>query len=64
MLKPKSVKPRMQDPPRYPKVTIPMDNEFKGDYKRMLKAMETMLKLEVTKAVKNENKTKEADNVQ
>jgi hypothetical protein len=38
---------KMIDPPRYPKVTVPIDNEFKKEYTRMSKSMLNMLKVEI-----------------
>lgn len=37
----------MIDPPRYPKVTVPIDNSFKKKGVKMLKSIEAMIKVEV-----------------
>lgn len=37
----------MIDPPRYPKVTIPIDNSFKKSYKDMAQSMIAMLNVEL-----------------
>ena len=38
---------KMIDPPRYPKVTVPIDNEFKREYVNMGKSMLNMLRVEI-----------------
>lgn len=43
----KKIKPKMQDPPRFPKVTVPIDNSFKKEYKGMIKSLGVMLKKEI-----------------
>lgn len=38
---------KMIDPPRYPNVTVPIDNSFKKKGKRMLQSIYSMIKVEV-----------------
>ena len=45
-------KPKMQDPPRYPKVTVPIDNDCKLEYGKALKSMVLMLKVEINELYK------------
>jgi len=40
---------KMIDPPRYPKVTLPIENEMKKEYENSSKLMMAMLTVELTK---------------
>lgn len=44
---------KMVDPPRFPKVTNPIDKDFINTYKKAMKSMQTMIKVEFYEHINN-----------